>query len=173
MATLFIEQSALASLPLSKSCATPHTPPLQILMEGFRYNAMHCAVRKGQEAIVRELLSILSSKWFWEEVYPRDSVETRESRETRLMDLYLNLPDSQPGKVHQRCDTPLHHACALGHVGIVSLLLSYPSLNLLARNREGKTPMDVVCKRVSCPGEELKKRISSLLRGLEPRPSQI
>lgn len=136
-------------------------------MEGFRYNAMHCAVRKGQEAVVRELLSILSSPWFWEEVYPRDSAETRENRKARLVDLYLNLPDSRPGR-NQRCDTPLHHACALGHAGIVSFLLSFPSLNLLARNNEGETAMDVVCRRApSSSAVKLKEEISTLLRGLE------
>ena len=157
-------------LPLSKSCATLHAscPHQQILMEGFRYNAMHCAIRMGQEAIVRELFSILSSQEFWEEVYPRDSTEIREDRKTQLVDLYLNLPD---GKEYQQFNTPLHHACAFGHVGIVSFLLSFPSLNLLARNKESKTPMDVVCERAPSSAEgdtdRLKVEILTLLRGLK------
>ena len=65
----------------------------EILQEGFRYNALHCAVRARQLSICRELFVILQSDWFWKLVYQDDSEETHLQRRTHLVDLYLNMQD--------------------------------------------------------------------------------
>ena len=65
----------------------------EILQEGFRYNALHCAVRARQLSICRELFVVLQSDWFWKLVYQDDSEETHLQRKTHLVDLYLNMQD--------------------------------------------------------------------------------
>ena len=65
----------------------------EILQEGCRYNALHCAVRARQLSICRELFVILQSDWFWKLVYQDDSEETQLQRRTHLIDLYLNMQD--------------------------------------------------------------------------------
>ena len=65
----------------------------EILQEGFRYNALHCAVRARQLSICRELFLVLQSDWFWKLVYQDDSEETHLQRRTHLIDLYLNMQD--------------------------------------------------------------------------------
>ena len=65
----------------------------EILQEGFRYNALHCAVRSKQLGICRELFAILQSDRFWRLVYQDDPEETRLERKSHLIDLYLNMQD--------------------------------------------------------------------------------
>ena len=65
----------------------------EILQEGCRYNALHCAVRAKRLDMCKELMSILQSDTFWELVYPDDSADTREERKRHLIDLYLNGQD--------------------------------------------------------------------------------
>jgi hypothetical protein len=65
----------------------------EILQVGFRYNALHCAVKAGRLEICQELLSILGNEEFWKLVYPNDSPETVHQRRAHLVDLYLNMQD--------------------------------------------------------------------------------
>ena len=65
----------------------------EILQQGCRYNALHCAVRSGKLIICKELLSIIEGERFWELVYPDDSVAVRQRRRDHLVDLYLNMQD--------------------------------------------------------------------------------
>lgn len=65
----------------------------EILQEGCRYNALHCAVRARQLGVCRELLVILQSDRFWRLVYQDDTEETRLQRKNHLIDLYLNMQD--------------------------------------------------------------------------------
>ena len=65
----------------------------EVLQPGNRYNALHCAVRKGQLGVCKELFSIVESDSFWKLLYPDDSEDVRKDRKRRLIDLYLNVPD--------------------------------------------------------------------------------
>lgn len=65
----------------------------EILQEGFRYNALHCAVKAHQLDICREIFVIVQSNRFWELVYPDDPGEVRAERQRHLIDLYLNMQD--------------------------------------------------------------------------------
>ena len=65
----------------------------EVLQPGNRYNALHCAVRKGQLEVCKELFSIVESDSFWKLLYPDDSEDVRQDRKRRLIDLYLNVPD--------------------------------------------------------------------------------
>ena len=65
----------------------------EILQQGCRYNALHCAVRKGNIDMCKELMNIIEGDRFWELVYPDDSVTIRQTRKVHLVDLYLNMQD--------------------------------------------------------------------------------
>ena len=65
----------------------------EILQQGCRYNALHCAVRSGKLDVCQELLRIIQDKHFWKLVYPDDSDVVRQTRRDHLLDLYLNMQD--------------------------------------------------------------------------------
>ena len=65
----------------------------EILQQGCRYNALHCAVRSGKLEVCREILRIIQDERFWELVYPDDSDVVRQNRRGHLLDLYLNMQD--------------------------------------------------------------------------------
>ena len=69
----------------------------EILQQGCRYNALHCAVRSGQLELCKELMSIVQGDRFWELVYPDDSETVRQRRRDHLVDLYLNGQDKVVG----------------------------------------------------------------------------
>ena len=69
----------------------------EILQQGFRYNALHCAVRKGQLELCKEIMNIIQGDRFWELVYPDDSETVRQKRKDHLVDLYLNGQDKVVG----------------------------------------------------------------------------
>ena len=69
----------------------------EILQQGCRYNALHCAVRSGQLEICKELMRIVQGDRFWELVYPDDSEAVRQTRRDHLVDLYLNGQDKVVG----------------------------------------------------------------------------
>ena len=65
----------------------------EILQQGCRYNALHCAVRSGQLKLCKEIMYIIRGDHFWELVYSDDSETVRQRRRDRLVDLYLNGQD--------------------------------------------------------------------------------
>ena len=69
----------------------------EILQQGCRYNALHCAVRSGQLELCEELMSIVQGDRFWELVYPDDSETVRQRRRDHLVDFYLNGQDKVVG----------------------------------------------------------------------------
>lgn len=69
----------------------------EILQQGCRYNALHCAVRRGQLELCKEVMSIVQGDRFWELVYPDDSETVRQRRKDHLVDLYLNGQDKIVG----------------------------------------------------------------------------
>lgn len=126
----------------------------EILQPGNRYNALHCAVRKGQLQVCKELFAIIESDSFWKLLYPDDTEQVRQDRKSRLIDLYLNVPDKTG-------ETALHLACKHGMEGIVSYLVTYPQLNVMARNAQGLIPSEAV---QSSSSPALKKRIITALQ---------
>ncbi|KAL5460245.1 hypothetical protein EMCRGX_G033674 [Ephydatia muelleri] len=108
---------------------------------------------KGQLEVCKELFSIVESDSFWKLLYPDDSEDVRQDRKRRLIDLYLNVPDKTG-------ETALHLACKFGMEHIVSYLVTYPQLNVTARNGQGLTPAEAIHSL----SPALKKRIIDTLR---------
>jgi hypothetical protein len=69
----------------------------EILQQGCRYNALHCAVKSRQLELCKELMDIVQGDRFWELVYPDDSDMVRQRRRDHLVDLYLNGQDKGVG----------------------------------------------------------------------------
>lgn len=71
----------------------------EIFHEGTRRNALHCAADCGQLNICKMIFDILESNRFWELVYPKDSMMTRQKNKKHLIDLYLNMQDGKAGRL--------------------------------------------------------------------------
>ena len=67
----------------------------------------------------------------------------------------------------QKGNTPLHFASENGHEEVLEVLLAQPATNYNVRNRDQKTPAEVVCERWRGSGscEATKKKILDLLEG--------
>ena len=65
----------------------------EILQQGCRWNALHCAVRSRQLELCKEIMHIVQGDRFWELVYPDDAETVRQRRRDHLVDLYLNGQD--------------------------------------------------------------------------------
>ena len=153
----------------------------EILQEGFRYNALHCAVSKGRLDMCQKLIEVIQSNRFWELVYPNDSEAIRAERKSHLLDMYLNVQDKivssslRPylnGRDLLLCplslqnnETPLHFASKRGHEQIVAYLMSFPQTSTSIQNRYGETPGDVAGRNAKTCTVGLKERIKQLLRG--------
>lgn len=74
--------------------------------------------------------------------------------------MYTFPPSPQTG------ETALHLACKFGMEHIVSYLVTYPQLNIMARNGQGLTPAEAV----HSISPALKKRIIDTLQGNNPLP---
>jgi len=66
----------------------------EILKQGFRYNALHCAAIKGHLEICKLLFDNLKSDLFWNKLYPKDPKSIGQRR-NHLIDLYLNLCENR------------------------------------------------------------------------------
>ncbi len=72
---------------------------------------------------------------------------------------------TQPLAFHpQFGETPLHFACKWGHTEIVALLLSLPLTSTTIKNKEGKTPAEIICQKQK--NLEVKTKIEELLAGI-------
>uniref|UniRef100_X2B040 Ankyrin repeat and LEM domain-containing protein 2 n=1 Tax=Capitella teleta TaxID=283909 RepID=X2B040_CAPTE len=128
-----------------------------ILKMSARYNALHNACAKNQAAICQLLLDILENMNFYRLLYPTDSEETQRNRMEYLQDMYLNMPDKGLN------ESPLHFACKYGHADVVKVLATHPKCDKSFRNRDGKTPAEVICDRATNATRELYDKIQELL----------
>jgi len=67
------------------------------LQERYRYNSLHSAAIKGQTDVAELVLNYLNDPKFFAKLYPSDTSESRLSRMSFTLDLYLNTPDKGVG----------------------------------------------------------------------------
>lgn len=129
-----------------------------ILQEGFRYNALHVAVRVSCRADMCELiLNTVGNPDFVRLLDGEDDCSNYLNRAQILVDLYLNTPDKGLN------ETPLHFAAKFGLKEVVRVLVSYPQCLKTVRNKYNQIPADIICSRKCQEDEVLKKEILLLL----------
>ena len=65
-----------------------------ILQEGFRYNAIHVAVKNNRKDMCQLIIDTLESQNFWGVLLKEDSSSAVTSQRRHfLVDMYLNTPD--------------------------------------------------------------------------------
>lgn len=87
-----------------------------ILQEGFRYNAIHVAVKNNRKDMCKLIIDILESQHFWNILFSQESQSLiNDQRIHFLVDMYLNTPDK--GVSH------LENCRTLNNVSINNLLI--------------------------------------------------
>lgn len=120
-----------------------------IVVEGFRFNALHIAARHGKANVVRRILELVSDIDFLAAVYGT-SREDAQFRAENIVTSYLNTPDKG------NWETPLHLAAKFGHVDVVRALVNQPLMKKEQLNIEGKTALEIACSRYT--GDDKRKR---------------
>lgn len=55
---------------------------------------MHIAAKVGRPEVIKLVISYVESPDFWARIYPNAEVRTAEDRRQRVLDLYLNSPET-------------------------------------------------------------------------------
>lgn len=111
-----------------------------ILRQGARYNPVIYATVVNAPTVLSCILKKINSLFFIQRCYPAitDEEQLLEKR-NRFLDSYLNTPD----KVLY--NTPLHFACRAHFIQCIKVLLNYmPTIDIKLKNKNGKTPMELV-----------------------------
>ncbi|OZC07323.1 hypothetical protein X798_05690 [Onchocerca flexuosa] len=120
-----------------------------IVVEGFRYNAMHLAAKVGNLHVAKYILHLICDSEALLTLYGTSEDDVK-MRSRILLDCYLNMPDKGSH------DTPLHFASKFGHCPLVELFLSYNICQKNPINKMGFTPAQICCTRyVGCDKEDL------------------
>ena len=65
-----------------------------ILQEGFRYNALHVAVKNNRKEMCQVIIDTLDSQPFWNILLNQETESVvNNQRKQFLVDMYLNNPD--------------------------------------------------------------------------------
>ncbi|KAK6111009.1 Ankyrin repeats (3 copies) family protein [Brugia pahangi] len=120
-----------------------------IVVEGFRYNAMHLAAKVGNLHVAKYVLHLVCDSQVLLALYGTSEDDVK-MRSRLLLDCYLNMPDKGSH------DTPLHFASKFGHYNLVELFLSYSICQKNPINKMGFTPAQICCTRyVGCDKKNL------------------
>ncbi|WKY05294.1 hypothetical protein Q1695_005922 [Nippostrongylus brasiliensis] len=120
-----------------------------IVMEGFRFNALHIAARHGKSEVVERVLDLVSDLDFLSSLYGTSKDDVR-FRADNILASYLNTPDKG------NWETPLHLAAKFGHVDVAKALIRQPLMEKNLPNKGGETAMELACSRYT--GEDKRKR---------------
>ncbi|XP_012279633.1 ankyrin repeat and LEM domain-containing protein 2 isoform X3 [Orussus abietinus] len=131
-----------------------------ILKEGWRYNALHITVmetRMNKAEMCETILNTVGNVDFLKLLDGDQKDRCYLNRAQILQDLYLNMPEKRQN------ETPLHFAAKFGYRDVVKVLISYAQCMKNVRNKDKKTPMDIICSRCQQADESLTKDIKRLL----------
>jgi ankyrin repeat protein len=120
-----------------------------VVQEAFRYNILHACAKSNRPKICEQILKLLNSPRFMQKLYKNDTIDQSKARSSHLLDLYLNMPEKGLS------ETALHFACKFGSYEVVKLLISYDICCKSALNKNGKTPLDVICAHQSSSKDQL------------------
>ncbi|RCN44882.1 ankyrin repeat protein [Ancylostoma caninum] len=129
-----------------------------IVMEGFRFNALHIAARHGKADVVEKILQLVTDTAFLADLYGTSEDDTR-FRVENIVASYLNTPDKG------NWETPLHLAAKFGHVDVVRVLVDHPLMDRHLLNKEGQTALEIACARYTGNDRRKRKAEMELLLG--------
>jgi|GEM_PF-3761474 hypothetical protein len=109
------------------------------------YHPLHRAAQNGQTIILEELLNKrapITARGEYGRTPLHMSVFNGKIAATRLL-IERGAPINAQAGPEDHCTTPLHDAVQKGHQQMVAMLVRYPDLNVLIKNRAGFSPLDI------------------------------